>query len=160
MAHINGAPSLCSVGKVSSGTLWDVICAIVTESLPRNEWSKLRLFFILKQWPFIPSDSINNLWEILKDLPRSNSGRIKKKARYLVLKRLSVCACRSGCGSGPWRLREPRLLLALHVRHTDLELCRTHRHGSVGESLTITPVSASSVSQSCWLGAQKRPARL
>lgn len=114
-----------------------------------------------QSWVFFYPQTMTlwDLWEILKDLPRSNSGRIKKE-RYLVLKRLSVCACRSGCGSGPWRLREPRLLLALHVRHTDLELCRTHRHGSVGESLTITPVSASSVSRSCWLGAQKRPARL
>lgn len=40
---------------------------------------------------------------------------------------------RLGGGAGPRRLREPRLLLALHVRHADLELCRSHRHGGVGE---------------------------
>ena len=49
----------------------------------------------------------------------------------------SVFVCRSGGGTGPRRLREPRLLLAVDVRHPHLELCWTHRHGGVGESLHI-----------------------
>ena len=42
--------------------------------------------------------------------------------------------CRSGSRTGPWRLRQPRLLLAVSVRHSHLELCWTHRHGHVGSA--------------------------